>query len=176
MKNLSAESSVYDITIRLLIVLLIIAWCLMIIYPFTSIMLWSLILALAIFPLHKNLTKKLKGRSKLAALIIVLGILAIFIVPMGFVIGNIIEEVKLLKKLSDSGGLTIPAAPETIKEWPLIGKGLYDFWQNAAASLGETIVKYKEQLTEIGGRIAKGILGGATDLLQILAAVIIQGY
>ncbi len=94
MKNQSAESSVYDITIRLLIVLLVIAWCLMIIYPFTSIILWSLILALAIYPLHKNLTKKLRGRSKLAALIIVLGILAIFIVPMGLMIGNIVDEVK----------------------------------------------------------------------------------
>ena len=58
MKNQSAESSVYDITIRLLIVLLIIAWCLMIIYPFTSIILWSLILALAIYPLHNKPYKK----------------------------------------------------------------------------------------------------------------------
>lgn len=175
MKNQSDEFSVYDITIRLLIVLLIIAWCLLIIYPFANIVLWSLILAMAIYPLHRTLTKKLRGRSKLAALIIVLAILAIFIVPMGLLIGNIVDDVKELKKLSDSGGLTIPAAHESIKEWPLIGNRLFDFWQNAAFSLGETIVKYKEQLTNIGGRIAKGILGGATDLLEILASVIIAG-
>jgi len=175
MKNQSAESSVYDITIRLFIVLLVVAWCLMIIYPFASIILWSLILAMAIYPLHKTLTKKLRGRSKLAALIIVLAILAIFIIPMGLVIGNIIDDVKELKKLSESGGLTFPTPPERIKEWPLIGNRLFDFWQNAAASLGETIVKYKEQLTNFGARIAKGILGGATDLLQILASVIIAG-
>ena len=81
MSNPSSSNSVYDITIRLFVLLLIVAWCLMIMYPFTSIILWTLIIAMAIFPLHTSLSKKLGGKPKLASFLIVLAILAIFMVP-----------------------------------------------------------------------------------------------
>jgi predicted PurR-regulated permease PerM len=80
----SASNSVYDTTIRLFILLLIIAWCLMILYPFVSIILWSLILAMAMNPLHSLLAKKMGGRPKLASFIIIFSILAIIILPTGF--------------------------------------------------------------------------------------------
>jgi predicted PurR-regulated permease PerM len=175
MNKQSANNSVYDTTIRLFILLLIVAWCLMIMYPFASIILWSVIIAMALFPLHKSLSSKLGGRSKLTAFIIVLAILAIVIVPMGMMIGSLVDEVKSLKEIYDQGSLTIPAPSEKIKEWPLIGKGLFDFWQNASQSLGQTIIKYKEQLTEIGGRLAKGLTGAAGDIVQMLVSVIIAG-
>lgn len=175
MKNQSPNNSVYEITIRLFVLLLIIAWCMMIIYPFASIILWSIILALALYPLHTALAKKLGGRPKLASAIIVLAILAVVIVPMGLMIGSLVDEVKELKGIYDSGNLTVPAPPEKIKEWPLIGNGLYDFWQTTSQSLGQTIIKYKDQLTEFGGRVGKGILGAAGDIIQILVSVIIAG-
>ncbi len=171
----SASNSVYDTTIRLFILLLIIAWCLMIMYPFVSIMMWSIILAMAIFPLHHALAKKIGGRNKLASGIIVLAILAIFVVPMGMITGSLVDEVKELKSLYDSGSLALPSPSEKVKEWPLIGERLFDFWQGASLSLEQTIVKYKEQITEIGGRIAKGIMGAAGGLIQLLISVIIAG-
>lgn len=175
MDNQSSNNSIYDTTIRLFIVLLIIAWCLLIIYPFASIMLWSFILALAIYPLHNSLSRMIGGRSKLAIIIIVLAILAIFIVPMGMMIGALVDDVKKLKEIYDQGGISIPLPPEQIKEWPIIGNRLFDFWQNAADSVGQTLIKYKEQLTEFGARIARGILGAAGDIIEILASVIIAG-
>ena len=175
MSNQSSDNSVYDITIRLFILILIVAWCLMIMYPFVSIIMWSLILAMAIYPLHHAFAKKLGGRNKLASGIIVLAILAIFVVPMGMITGSLVDEVKELKGLYDSGSLTLPPPSEKVKEWPLIGEQLFASWQNASVSLGQTIIKYKDQLTEIGGRLAKGILGAAGGIVQILISVIIAG-
>lgn len=175
MNNQPASNSVYDTTIRLFILLLIIAWCLMIMYPFVSIIMWSLILAMAIYPLHTVLAKKIGGRNKLASTIIVLAILAIFVVPMGMIAGSLVDEVKELKGLYDNGSLTFPAPSEKVKEWPLVGERLFSSWQSASESLGQTIVKYKSQLTEIGGRLVKGILGAAGGVIQILISVIIAG-
>ncbi len=62
-----------------------------------------------------------------------------------------------------------------MKEWPVIGESLYNLWQNASVSLGQTLIKYKDQITEIGGRIVKGILGAGGDVIQILVSVIIAG-
>ena len=175
MSNQSSNNSVYDITIRLFILVLIVAWCLMIMYPFTNIILWSLIIAMAIYPLHTTISKKMGGKPKLASFLIVLAILAIFIVPVGLMIGSLVDEVKELKEIYDKDGFTIPAPSLKVKEWPIIGERFFDFWQNASISLEQTMLKYNEQLTEIGGRLAKGIMGAAGDMVKIILSVIIAG-
>jgi predicted PurR-regulated permease PerM len=175
MKNQFKNDSVYDTTIRLFILLLIIAWCLMIMYPFVSIILWSLILAIAMYPLHRSLSKKMGGKPKLASFIIVFSILAIIFVPTWFLIDSLFDEVKALKASFDSGTLTIPAPTEKVKAWPIIGERLYDTWQNASVNLGETAMKYKDELFEIGKKIGKGIFSAAGGVIQIMAAFIIAG-
>jgi predicted PurR-regulated permease PerM len=74
MKNQTSNNSVYDTTIRLFILILIVGWCLAIMYPFVNIILWSLILAMAMHPLHRTLSKKLGDRPKLASTFIVVAV------------------------------------------------------------------------------------------------------
>jgi predicted PurR-regulated permease PerM len=175
MTNKTSTSSVYDTTIRLFILILIVAWCLMIMLPFVSIVLWSFILALAMLPLHRSLAKKMGNRPKLASFIIVFTFLVIVIVPTGMLISSLADEVKELKASYDSGTLSIPAPSEKVKEWPVIGEKLYDAWQSASADIGQTIIKYKDQLTEFGAKLGKGILGAASGVIQILVSLIIAG-
>ena len=175
MKNQNSNNSIYDTTVRLFILLLIVAWCLLIMYPFVSIILWSLILALAMLPLHRSLAKKMGGRPKLASFIIVFSFLVIIILPTGLLISSLVDEVKEFKVSYENGTLTIPAPAEKVKEWPIIGDKLYNTWQSASVNLEQTIVKYKDQLTEIGTKLAKGILGAASAVIQILVSLIIAG-
>ena len=175
MTNRNSNQSVYDTTIRLFILILIVAWCLLIMNPFVSIIMWSLILAMALHPLHKSLSGKMGGRPKLASSVIVILFLIIVILPTGLLISSLVDEVKELKASYDSGTLTIPPPSGKVKEWPLIGEKLYDNWQAASANLETSIVKYKDQLTGIVTKLAKGILGAAGAVIQILAALIIAG-
>ncbi len=175
MKNLTSNNSVYDTTIRLFILLLIVGWCLMIMLPFVSIILWSIILALAMYPLHSSLAKKMGGKPKLASFIIIFAILAIIIVPTGFLIGSLVDEVKALKVIYDAGTLTIPPPTEKVKEWPIIGEKLYDLWYNLSANLEQMLIKYQDQLLGVGKKIGLGILSAAGGVVQIVAALIIAG-
>jgi predicted PurR-regulated permease PerM len=169
-------NSVYDITIRLLILLLIVVWCLMILYPFFSILLWSLILALALAPLHRTLVKLMRGKPRIASLIIVLFCLAVIIVPSWFFLDSIVKEVKELKSSFQGAGLTIPPPSEKVKSWPIIGDPLYDIWHSASVNLEGTVMKYKDQLAGIGAKIAKGILSTAGGILQMMISLIIAGF
>jgi predicted PurR-regulated permease PerM len=139
-------------------------------------MLWGLILALAFKPLHSTLVKLMRGKAKLAAIIIVLLSLAIIIIPGWFFLDAIIEEVKELKASFQSGKLTIPLPSEKVRSWPIIGDPLYDLWQSASVNLEETVVKYKDQLTNVGGKLAKGILSAAGGILQMMISLIIAGF
>ena len=173
MKNQTSNNSVYDTTIRLFILILIVGWCLAIMYPFVSIILWSLILAMAMHPLHKIMTKKMGGRPKIASAVIVVSVLAIIFVPVWLLIDSLFDEVKALKASFDAGMLTIPPPTEKVKEWPIIGERLYDAWLSASVNLEQTAMKYKDQLIEIGSKVGKGIFSAAGGVIQIMASFII---
>jgi predicted PurR-regulated permease PerM len=173
MKNQSSTNSVYDTTIRLFILLLIIAWCLMIMYPFVSIILWSLILALAMYPLHTTLTKKMGGRPKLASVIMVLSILVIIFLPTWLLVDSLIEQVKALKLSYDAGTLTIPPPTEKVKAWPIIGQKLYDTWFAASDNLEQLLLKHKDQIIDVGSKIGKGILSAVGGVIQIMVSLCI---
>ena len=175
MKNEITSNNVYDTTIRLFILVLIVAWCLMIMYPFVSIILWSLILAIAMKPMHSLLARKMGGRPKLASIIIILLILVIIILPTGLLIGSLVEEIKELKVKYDKGSLTIPPPTEKVKEWPLIGETLYDTWNSASTNLAGLAIKYQDQLLAFGSKAGKGILSAVGGVVQIVLALIIAG-
>lgn len=155
--------------------MLIIAWCLMIMSPFFNIILWTLILAVAMYPLHKSLSEKLGGKSKLASFLIVFVFMAIIIIPSLFLIGSLTNEVKELKANHANGTLSIPPPDEKVKEWPVIGNQLYNTWMSASVNLKDTIIKHKDQLAGAMSKIAKGILGSISAVVQILAAFLLAG-
>lgn len=175
MNNQTSADSIYDTTIRLFILLGIIAWCILIMYPFMSIILWSLIIAIALNPYHKNLTKKIGGRTKLASFIIVLFIMVIIIIPSYLLISSIIDEVKIINEQYVNGTLAIPPPKESVREWPLVGEKLYDFWQNASGNLSQLILKYNDQLLVFARSIVSGILGAAGSLVQVILSIFLAG-
>ncbi len=175
MTNKTTTTPVYDITIRMLFLFLIIAWCLMIMLPFVNIMLWGLILGLAFMPLHGSLTKLLGGKPKLASAIIVLTSLAIIIIPSIFFLDSIVNGVKELKEMYNTGTLTIPPPSEKVKTWPVIGEKVYEIWSSGVPDMKGFVVKYKEQLAGIGSAIIGGLTGVTSGIFQMIGAVIIAG-
>jgi predicted PurR-regulated permease PerM len=175
MKIKSPNNSVYDTTIRMLFLLLIIGWCLLIMYPFVYIVLWTLILSLALHPLHKTLSNKMGGKPKLASFIIILSIFVIVILPTWLLIGSLVDEIKILKVSYDSGTLAIPPPEENVKEWPIIGKNLHSIWYEASSNLEQLIVKHKEELIGVGSKLGKEILSAASSIIQIILSLFIAG-
>lgn len=176
MINESTNKNFYDVAIRMAVLAFIIAWCLLILYPFVNILLWSFILAIALHPLHITLSKKIGGRPKLASFIIIFSILILVIFPTGLLINSLFGEVKGLKDSYENGTLSIPPANERIKELPLVGEKIYIFWQSASSNMETTLVKYQDQLVAVGKKLAGGILSAAGGVVQIFAALIIAGF
>jgi len=175
MNNQITTKNFYDVMIRLAFLALIIAWSLLILLPFVSIMLWGLILALALAPLHKSLSQAMGGKPKLAVWIIILAGLAIIVVPSWLILDSIVEGIKDLKADFQAGTLTIPPPSEKVKDWPLIGGPIYDLWNSASVSLKATILQYKDHLVEIGGKLGKGMMSVASGALQMIVSLIIAG-
>lgn len=175
MKIKNSNTSVYDTTIRLLILLLIVVWCLLIMLPFVHIILWGLIIGIAFLPIHNSLTKWFGGRPKMASSIIVLISLAIIIGPSLIFMDSIIDGVKEIRASYQAGTLTIPPPSDKVKEWPVIGTKIYGMWAAGSTDLEKFIMKYSDQFADAGSKVAKGILSGAGSIFQLIGAIIIAG-
>ena len=175
MKIQSQLPDIYETVIRLLFLFLIIAWCGFILYPFLQIILWSLILGIALHPLHKIISAKLGGRTKLASALIISFFLLIFILPTALLTLKLVDEVKEIKASFDAGTLSIPLPNEKVKDWPLVGDKVFALWKAASVNLEQTILTYQDQLVETGKKVAQGIINATGAMVQILAAFIIAG-
>ena len=156
MTEKNQTTNIYDTSIRLLFLAFIVAWCLMLLLPFISILLWGVILAMAFSPLHNAITKWLGGRAKLSSTLIVIICLAIIFIPGWLLIDSVIEGVKGLKASFQAGTLSIPLPTEKVKGWPLIGERLYAAWAAASANIGLFVADHKEQIADFGEKFLKG--------------------
>lgn len=173
MAKQNSSNLIYETTIRLLILLSLIVWCFLILMPFVNILLWSLILAIAMYPLHKKMASKLGNSPKLASFIIVLIAIAIVFIPSWLLVDSLIGEIEVLKANFEIDSFKVPPPKAQIKEWPLIGERIFDIWQKASVDLGQTLMVYKEQLKALASNLFAGILGSLSASIQILIAFVI---
>lgn len=164
-----------ETVIRLGFLVLLLAWCLQIIYPFAGIVMWGIILALATAPLYDKLNAKIGGRPKLASAILILVGLSILMIPSWLFLDSLISGVKDLSAELKNDALTIPPPPEAIASWPVIGEGLYDIWNQAATNLEGLIIKYKDQILGAGSIIFDSALSIGGSIVQFIFSTLIAG-
>ena len=127
-RNMSVQRSVeeiaIDIAIRLGFLGLFVYWSLLLIGPFVIVVLWAVILAVAVYPVHFWIKERLGGRSGLASFLITLVGMAIILGPATVLATSIIGSVETLAADLKTGTLELPPPPDSIKDWPLIGEKL----------------------------------------------------
>jgi predicted PurR-regulated permease PerM len=164
-----------DIFIRLGLLILLVAWCFQLVQPFSSVILWGIILALALAPLYKAINKKIGNRPKLTSLIIILCGVLILIIPSWLFLDSTIEGAKELNARLETGTLTIPPPSEQVENWPLIGETVYDGWSQASVNIEAFLAKYRNEIRDIGKSIVSGFLGVGGSILQFILAIVIAG-
>lgn len=161
--------------IRIGAVLLLLLWCFEIVRPFIGIVVWGMIVATALYPLHRSLTVKLNGREKTSAAILALIAISIIVLP-GWLLGDsTISALKYLAAELQSPAVEVPPPNESVASWPLIGERVYEIWSHAAMNLEETLNEFKPELQQLGQKalgMASAVVIGA---LQLIVATIIAG-
>jgi predicted PurR-regulated permease PerM len=175
MSNLNQTNSFFDTAIRMIFLLIVIVWCLLILQPFASVLLWSIILALALLPLHRFISKKIGNKPKAASIIIILFSLILVIAPVLILTTALANEVIEFKAAFITDTFMIPKPDVRIKSVPVIGTQVYDVWMSAAVDRDAFIVAHKEQLLEYGAVIMKGIAGAVSGVIQLVLALCIAG-
>lgn len=164
-----------EIFIRLGFLILLVAWCLRLLYPFAGIIVWSIILAIAAEPVYNALNTKLKGRTRVAAAILISLGLLIIIIPSALFVESMVEGIKTLKTHLSENTLVIPSPDKKVAGWPLIGQKLYDTWELASNNLRDLLLNYKEQITNVAEKVVRQIVGVGGAIVQFIISTIIAG-
>lgn len=164
-----------EITIRLGFLFILILWCFRLVYPFSGIVLWGIILAIALSPLYISINKRLGDKPKLTAFIIILVGLVILLIPSWLFLDSLIDGAKTLMARLEGGTLTIPPPADTVADWPLIGKKTFEIWNLASVNIEQFVNNYRDQLMKLAGAFATGILSTGGGILQMLLSTIIAG-
>jgi predicted PurR-regulated permease PerM len=164
-----------ELTIRIGFLILLVAWCLWIIMPFTGVIVWGMIIAVSIYPMHRRFESAIGSRCKLAAVITTLTLLVLFIAPAAALTDSLIAGAQDLYEQVTAGKIRVPPPPEGISSWPIIGDSLEGFWRQASTNLSKALEQLAPHLTKAASVVFSSIVGIGLSLLQFLLATIIAG-
>lgn len=164
-----------DILIRVGLIALLVVLCVKIFAPFLPLMLWALILAVTLYPLHQKLAARMGGREGGAATALVLAGLLLIGLPTVMLGMSFAEQVQGIYDGLKSETLAIKPPPASIAEWPLVGAKLHELWSQASENLPALLQEMKPQLSGFAKTALGMVASTAGSIFQFLGSLIIAG-
>jgi predicted PurR-regulated permease PerM len=169
-------SSFIEVAIRLGALALLLYWTLLLVSPFISIVIWSAVLSVALYPAFEWISLRLGGRRRLAAGLVTILSLLVIIGPASWLALGLVDSIRLIAERLDLANLTIPPPSSSVKEWPLIGEPIYQFWDLASTNLSAALAQILPQLKPLGSSLLR--IGADTGLgiIMFLVSIIVAGF
>ncbi len=150
--------------------------CLQIVSPFVPPFLWAMILALSTWPYYLALSRWLGGRTKLAAMLLTLIQLLVFVLPAILALNALAEHAPKLDGLYERVVAWLRGDPPGwLAQIPRVGEGLDSDWR--AGKLIDRLDpdKIRPLLAIVGKWVWQGGAGVALNALNIILAVLMAG-
>jgi len=167
--------SAVETAIQIGVLILLVGWCIRIVLPFVVPVIWAIVIAVAVHPVHQRLVRALAGNSALAAALLTLLGLAILFVPAVSVSGSAIESGTTLAKALASGELNVPPPPDSVATWPVVGESIDRLWTLATNNLADALSGFRPQLEIVGTWLLSAVGGFGAAFFQFVIALLIAG-
>jgi len=168
-------SRLLDVLIRAGLVLAMAMLCYQIFSPFLTLMVWALILAVTLYPLHQRLACRMGGNQGWAATVMVLLAAVLIVTPTTVLTSSLGDSVHQLIGNVQNNTLEVPPPRDSVASWPLVGKKVHALWAKAHADLPALIKSQQPKIGDIAKSALGFVAGIGVGLLQFLASFIIAG-
>jgi predicted PurR-regulated permease PerM len=169
------QGGLLDVLIRAGLVAALALSCFQILPPVPQLMLWSVILAITIYPLQRKLKVRMETRMVAAATLIVLVAILILVVPVGLLGVSITDSVQTAVATAKSGNVHIPPPAESVAGWPVVGKPLYEFWERGGHRPDRRGAAVAPQLKDVTLSLLGKLAGFGMGLMMFFGALIVAG-
>jgi predicted PurR-regulated permease PerM len=164
-----------DVLIRAGLVLALAMLCYRVFSPFLVLMVWALVLAVTLYPLHQALATRMGGRQGWAAtLITVLGV-ALIVAPTAVLVGSMGDSVNRAIDEVQQNTLQIPPPRPGVAAWPVVGPKVHAAWQLAHDDLPALVKSLQPKIGELAKAALAMVASIGGGILAFVAAFIISG-
>lgn len=176
LRQLLAGEDEIKVAVRLALLALLVYWSFIVIRPFVPILAWSVVLAVALYPVFSWLSRMLGDRPKLAATVLTLINLCIIIGPATWLGLGAVEGLRSFAAQLGAGTLMVPSPPAGIKDWPIVGEQLHEVWEQASRNLRAALGQVAPQLRPFAGTMLNLAGDAGIGTVKFLAAVTLTGF
>jgi predicted PurR-regulated permease PerM len=169
------SSRFLELFIRAGLLGLLVVLCYRIFLPFLSLMVWAVVLAVALYPLHQWLARKLRNKQGLASTILVVASVLIILLPTALLLNSVGDSVRRTVDAVEKNTLKIPPPSEAVKKWRLGGRRIYDIWSKAHSDLPGFVHDLEPKFSELERKALSGVASIGMGLLVFLASLIVAG-
>ncbi|HSH09511.1 MAG TPA: AI-2E family transporter [Oceanipulchritudo sp.] len=164
-----------DLLIRLGLIAFLVIMCVRVTAPFVALMLWSLILAVSLYPLHQKVVHRLGGRQGWGAVLLVIAGLALIGLPTLLLGSSFAGHAEGITSAIHGDKFTISQPAPSVADWPVIGDSAYNAWSVAATNLPLFVQEHKVQLQAFLRWILGAAMSTIGSLFLFLGALIVAG-
>src|SRR5215471_13614157 len=164
-----------DVWIRAVLIGGLAVLCYVVFAPFLTLMVWSTILAVTIYPLHQRLTRTLGGRKRLASTILVVVAILLIIGPTALLMNSFADTVRNFIRSAQQNTLVVPAPRQAVQQVPIVGKKIYDAWSHASSDLPGFIQSLQPKIGDLARRALSIVASIGAGVLLFLGSFIVAG-
>jgi predicted PurR-regulated permease PerM len=169
------DRRVTQAAIRLSLLALLSFWCLKILAPFLNPIMGGVVIAIAVQTPYAKLTGALGGRSKLAAVLMVVAALLVLIVPTLALGASLVDSTAGFSDDLIHDQIKIPAPPDSVAGWPIVGEQLHGLWLGASENLESVLVKLAPYMKDIGLWLVSSVGDLGMGVALFIVAILIAG-
>ncbi len=159
------------------ILVLLLAGCVLVLWPFVTALLWAAVLSYSSWPLFEWLVRRLKGRRTLAALVMLFLMICVLLLPfvtVGLTLGDNVAQLKgALQRLLSEG---TPAAPGWLAGVPVVGGSLSHRWEQLAADSGQLMQTARRFIEPVAAWSLRAGLTLGAGVLQLTLSIFITVF
>jgi predicted PurR-regulated permease PerM len=170
------SATAIDLAIRIALLCLLGYLALSIVRPLSGMIIWSVVLAVALYPIFDWLAALLGGRPKLAAVIVTIVSILIVLGPVTWLALSLVESLQVLSRHLELGELSLALPIATVKSWPVVGEKLYELLELASTNFTAAFARVAPQLKPLGSSLLSAAGAVSTGLLTFVASIVIAGF
>src|SRR6187455_1096994 len=145
------SSRLLDVLIRAALIAILAILCYRIFAPFLTLMVWGVILAVTMYPLHQRLARRLGGKQGRASTLLILLCALVIVLPTALLMNSFGDSIRGFIEAVRSNTLSVPVPRESVKTWPVVGPRVYAYWSQAHSDLPGLV----QNLQPKGGELAR---------------------
>jgi len=166
-------TGLWDTLIRIALIGGLAVLCFRVFSPFLNLMVWSIVLAITLYPLHQWIARKIGGRQGLTSTILAIVAVLAIVIPTWLLVNSFADSVHSFVGAVQENTLQVPPPRESVKGWPVVGNKIYGFWSKARADLPGLVQSMQPKIGDLTRTALSMVASIGKTMLLFLGSFIV---